>query len=597
MRKPRLTIGKRITMGFGLFIFFALVVVVITNRALDRSRSINATIEQVYSPSVDALVHLRNVLVNAHMLVKHWALVESKAEAPEKTALITLTTKDLPVLLDHIDTLSANWSPEEVAMFNSTTVEMDKLFAMHDNIKEMLPDMESYQDPLVFLERNDMAEEGGPLDQQADVLQAHLDELLARHEGHRQQLSSGMIRSFDDLKFFVLYLGTGLIVVGAIIAFFIVRGIVRPVLNLRAVLLSLGRGVFPRTRMKPRNDEIGEMTHALMGLIDGLKRTTDFSHAVAAGNFGADYKPLSEDDVLGHALLKMRDELGQRERTLEQKVRERTEEVVRQKDEVERQSRKVVELYKNVTDSIRYAKRLQESILPPDKRIRELVPESFVLYRPKDIVSGDFYWFEKVDDKVVFAAVDCTGHGVPGAFMSLVGHNGLNQAIKEHGNVRPSEVLKDLNRIAFESLHKDREQQLVRDGMDMALCSYDPARMVLEYAGANCPLYIVRGGELLEYSPDKIPIGGFELDGRSFTDHRIRLQRGDTLYVFSDGYPDQFGGPKGKKFLYRRFRELLLSISDRPMERQKHMLLDALNEWKGAHEQVDDILVIGVRAA
>ena len=597
MRMPRLTIGKRIGMGFGLFIFFALVVVIITNRALDRSRTINERIEVVYTPSVDALVHLRNVLVNAHMLVKHWALVESKAEAPEKTALITLTTQELPSLLDRLDTLSANWSPDEVAMLNSTTSEMGKLFAMHDRIKEMLPSMESYQDALVFLERNDMAEEGGPLDEQFNEVQRHLDDLLDRQESQRAELSNSMLRSFDDLKFFVLYLGMGLVAVGTFVAFFIVRGIVRPVLKLRAVLLALGRGVFPRTRMQARNDEIGEMTHALMGLIDGLRRTTDFSHAVAAGNFGAAYDPLSEDDVLGHALLKMRDELGQRERTLEHKVKERTEEVVRQKDEVERQSRKVVELYKNVTDSIRYAKRLQESILPPDKRIRELVPESLVLYRPKDIVSGDFYWFDKVDEKVVFAAVDCTGHGVPGAFMSLVGHNGLNQAIKEHGNVRPSEVLKDLNRIAFDSLHKDRDQQIVRDGMDMALCAYDPARMVLEYAGANCPLYIVRNGDLLEYSPDKIPIGGFELEGKTFTDHRIRLQRGDVLYIFSDGYPDQFGGPKGKKFLYRRFRELLLSISDRPMERQKGMLVEALNEWKGAHEQVDDILVIGVRAA
>ncbi|QQR88070.1 MAG: SpoIIE family protein phosphatase [Flavobacteriales bacterium] len=597
MRKPRLTIGKRIGMGFGLFIFFALLVVVITNRALDRSRTINATIETVYSPSVDALVHMRNLLTNAHMLVKHWALVESRAEAPEKTALIHITTQELPGLLDRIDTLTANWSADEVAMFNSTTVEMEKLFAMHDRIKEMLPAMESYTDPLIFLERNDLAEEGGPLDQQSQIVQDRLDELLDRQESQRLELSNGMIKSFDDLKFFVLYLGLGLVLVGTLVAFFIVRGIVRPVLKLRAVLLALGRGVFPRARMQVRNDEIGEMTQALMGLVDGLKRTTDFSHAVAAGNFGAEYVPLSDEDVLGHALLKMRDELGQRERFLEHKVKERTEEVVRQKEEVERQSRKVVELYKNVTDSIRYAKRLQESILPPEKRIKELVPESFVLYRPKDIVSGDFYWFDKVDERVVFAAVDCTGHGVPGAFMSLVGHNGLNQAIKDHGNVRPSEVLKDLNRIAFNTLHKDREQQLVRDGMDLALCSYDPARMVLEYAGANCPLYIVRNGELIEYNPDKIPIGGAELDGRNFTDHRIRLQRGDVFYIFSDGYPDQFGGPRGKKFLYKRFRELLLTISDRPMERQRTMLLEALNEWKGVHEQVDDILVIGVRAA
>lgn len=591
----RMTIGRKIGMGFGLFIFFALLVVLLTNRTLERSRHINDQINHVYSPSVDALVHLRNVLVNAHMLIKHWAQVESIPDAPEKTALVELTTQDLPAVLDRIDTLSAHWGKEEVALFNRTTSEMQELFIMHDRIKELLPSLESYRDPMAWMERSDMAEEGGPLDERTQKVLDDLDVLLKLQESKRQQLSGNMIRSFDSLKFFVLYLGTGLLVIGAVIAFLIVRGIVRPVQRLRSVLLNLGRGVFPRSRIPDRNDEIGEMTKALMGLIDGLKRTTDFSHAVAAGDFQTEYHPLSEEDVLGHALLKMRAELGERERVLEQKVNERTEEVVRQKEEVERQSRKVVELYKNVTDSIRYAKRLQESILPPERRIKELLPESFVFYRPKDIVSGDFYWFDKVGEKVVFAAVDCTGHGVPGAFMSLVGHNGLNQAVREHGLVRPSEVLQDLNRIAFEALHKDRDQ-FVRDGMDMALCTLDQERLVLDYAGANCPLYLVRDGEVLQYTPDKMPIGGFELQGKAFTDHRIQLRKNDMVYIFSDGYADQFGGPRGKKFLYRRFRELLVEIHGLPLERQKIMLLEALNQWKGAHEQVDDILVIGMRA-
>jgi serine phosphatase RsbU (regulator of sigma subunit) len=591
----RLTIGRRIGMGFGLFIFFALLVVLLTNRSLERSRAINDEINRVYSPSIDALVKVRNLVRNAQMLIKYWATTESIPDAPEKTTLITLTDQDLPALMDRIDTLSASWEKEEVALLNRSFGEMDKLFEMHDRIKQILPSLESYKDALVFLERQDLAEEGGPIDQQTQKVLADLDVLLKLQEAKRQALSGDMIRSFDSLKFFVLYLGTALVIVGIVAAFLIVRGIVGPVQKLRSVLLSLGKGVFPRTRIKARNDEIGEMSQALAGLIEGLKRTTEFSHAVAAGDFKADYQPLSDEDMLGHALLKMRAELGERERILETKVRERTEEVVRQKEEVERQSRKVVELYKNVTDSIRYAKRLQESILPPEKRIKELMPDSFVLYRPKDIVSGDFYWLEKVGEKVVFAAVDCTGHGVPGAFMSLVGHNGLNQAIKEHGLTKPSEVLHDLNRIAFETLHKDRDQ-FVRDGMDMALCSLDPQRMILEYAGANCPLYLVRNGEVIQYTPDKMPIGGFELDGRAFTDHRIQLQRGDVIYIFSDGYADQFGGTKGKKFLYRRFRELLVDIHSRPMDRQKTMLLEALNEWKGAQEQVDDILVIGMRA-
>ena len=591
----RLSIGRRIGMGFGLFIFFALLVVFLTNRTLERSRSINEEINQVYSPSVDALVRLRNLIVNAHMLIKYWAITESIPDAPEKTSLVDLTDHQLPRLMDRIDTLSGAWDKEEVALLNRSFAEMHDLFELHDEVKEMLPSLESYKDPITFLKRQELAEDGGPLDERTRLLLEDLDRLLTMQEAKRQSLGSGMIRSFDSLKFFVLYMGTGLVIIGIIVAFLIVRSIVRPVQRLRGVLISLGRGVFPRTRIKARNDEVGEMSQALMGLIDGLRRTTEFSHAVAAGNYGTDYQPLSEDDMLGQALLKMRHELGERERILEMKVKERTEEVVRQKEEVERQSRKVVELYKNVTDSIRYAKRLQESILPPEKRIKELLPDSFVLYRPKDIVSGDFYWVDKVNNRVMFAAVDCTGHGVPGAFMSLIGHNGLNQSIKEHGITRPSEVLRDLNRISFEALHKDRDQ-FVRDGMDMALCAFDPERMVLDYAGANCPLYLLRDGEVISYSPDKRPIGGFDLGDLGFTDHRIQLRKGDVIYIFSDGYADQFGGPNGKKFLYRRFRELLLEIHSKPMDRQKGLLLEALNQWRGAQEQVDDILVIGMRA-
>lgn len=595
--RMRLTIGRKIGMGFGLFIFFALVVVVLTNRSLDGSRKINAQINEVYSPSVDALVRLRNLLVSSHMLIKHWALLESRADAPEKTALVQLTDAELPALLDRMDTLMAGWDPEEVALMNRIGTEMRDLFALHDRIKQLLPSLESYSDPFIHMERNDLAEEGGPLDQQMERVLGELDALLALQERKRTELGGSMIRSFDDLKFFVLYLGIGLVFVGLVIAVLIIRGIVSPVQRLRSVLLGLGRGVFPNSVVRTTNDEIGDMSNALSDLVDGLKRTTEFSHAVAAGDFDTKYQPLSEEDVLGHALLKMRDELGQRERILEMKVLERTEEVVRQKEEVERQSRKVVELYNNVTDSIRYAKRLQESILPPEKRMRELLPGSFVYYRPKDIVSGDFYWLDQVGDKVVVAAVDCTGHGVPGAFMSLIGHNGLNQVVKDRGRTKPSEILFELNRLAFEALHKDREQGLVRDGMDLALCTLHPATGSLEFAGANNPLYVVRGGEVLSYGPDKNAIGSLELDPTAFHDHQVLLEPGDMVYLFSDGYADQFGGHKGKKFMYRRFRELLVSISQEPIERQRTRLHEEFNSWRGAHEQVDDILVMGFRAA
>ncbi|MBP8822031.1 MAG: SpoIIE family protein phosphatase [Flavobacteriales bacterium] len=592
--RVRMTIGRRIGLGFGLFIFFALVVVVLTNGTIERSRTINQQINNVYGPSVDALVRLRNLVVNARTLAKHWALVESIPDAPEKTALIRLTGHDLPLLIDRIDTLQSWWDKDEVAAMSRTFQDMSLLFALQDSVQRMLPGFESYKDPVAYFNARDLAEEGGSLDRQTERVLEDLDGLIAKQSLKREALRGGMIESLDSLRFFVLYLGSALVVIGTILAILLVRGIVKPLRQLRAILLQLGKGIFPRVRIAATSDEIGDMSKALDGLVDGLKRTTDFSHAVAAGNFKAEYQPLSNDDVLGHALLMMRKELGERERILEEKVRERTEEMVRQKEEVERQSKRVVELYKNVTDSIRYAKRLQESILPPEQRIRELLPGSFVLYRPKDIVSGDFYWVEAIGDQIVFAAVDCTGHGVPGAFMSLVGHNGLNRVVKEGGRTRPGEVLDLLNRIGIDTLHKDRDQ-FVRDGMDMALCAFDPNTLRLEYAGANCPLYVVRGGELVQYAANKMPIGGVTQQQGPFKSHTVQLQQGDAVYVFSDGYADQFGGPKGKKFLYRQFREVLVRISTETPERKKALLNEAFSEWKGMREQVDDILVMGMR--
>ena len=184
---------------------------------------------------------------------------------------------------------------------NRISSEMRTMFDLHERIKIMLPSLESYSDPFIHMERSDLAEEGGPLDQQKAKVLSQLDALLAVQEAKRRELAAGMIFSFDSLKFFVLYMGIALVVVGAIIAFFIIRGIVGPVQRLRSVLLSLGRGVFPRTKVRTTNNEVGDMSKALTSLVEGLRRTTEFSHAVAAGDFAAEYKPLSEEDKIGRA--------------------------------------------------------------------------------------------------------------------------------------------------------------------------------------------------------------------------------------------------------------------------------------------------------
>lgn len=224
------------------------------------------------------------------------------------------------------------------------------------------------------------------------------------------------------------------------------------------------------------------------------------------------------------------------------------------------------------------------------EEIKEHLPKSFVLYLPKDIVAGDFYWIEHHENKVLFAAADCTGHGVPGAMVSVICNNGLNRSVREYGLFDPGEILDKTRDIVIQEFEKSKEE--VKDGMDIAICSLEGN--VLKYAGAHNPLWIIRNNELIEIKANKQPIGSFDKKTPYLT-HSINLQKADSLYIFSDGFADQFGGKKGKKFKSKAFKELLLSIQDYSMENQKKLLLDSFESWKGEIEQLDDVCVMGIK--
>jgi len=262
----------------------------------------------------------------------------------------------------------------------------------------------------------------------------------------------------------------------------------------------------------------------------------------------------------------------------------------KQKAVIEEQKEVVEEAHQEIKDSIAYAKRIQSAILPPTKLVKEYLKESFILYKPKDVVAGDFYWMEHKDNKVLFAAADCTGHGVPGAMVSVVCNNALNRSVREHGLTEPGEILTKTREIVIQEFEKSEED--VKDGMDIALCSLEG--MKLQYAGAHNPLWIIRKGEIIETKANKQPIGQFD-NPEPYTTHSFDLEKGDSLYMFSDGYVDQFGGEKGKKFKARAFRELLLSIQDKSMEEQKTIIDESFEAWRGSLEQIDDVCVIGVR--
>jgi CRP-like cAMP-binding protein len=303
--------------------------------------------------------------------------------------------------------------------------------------------------------------------------------------------------------------------------------------------------------------------------------------------------------------------MRKRQEELTKEVEERTrdlqiknEELNNAFDEIKAQNEHLAQAYKEIgekneeiTASIRYARRIQSALLPTQEYVQRHFPEFFTLYRPKDIVSGDFYWFAEKEGKLFFAAVDCTGHGVPGAFMSVLGNSLLNQLVKEHGITQPAEILNQLHARVVDTLKQVDANSVTSDGMDLALCAYDPVPRTLLFAGAQRPLIHFRGREMTEIPGDKFSIGGtgFSRMREPYSQHRIFMQPGDTVYIFSDGYADQFGGDRGRKMQTSRFVSFLGEIVELDMKLQHRMLEEFFDEWRGPLDQLDDVLVFGLR--
>jgi serine phosphatase RsbU (regulator of sigma subunit) len=251
---------------------------------------------------------------------------------------------------------------------------------------------------------------------------------------------------------------------------------------------------------------------------------------------------------------------------------------------------------KDISDSIEYALQIQQARLPHVETIQQAFPEFFVMYLPRDIVSGDFYWFTETDNgKKIFAVSDCTGHGIPGAFMSMMGIDGLNYAILEKRIESSSQILNHVNKFIIESLKQDLETVKNKDGMDTAICIFEKDLSSVKYAGANRPLWLIRDSELIQYLPDKMSIGGNNYSDYEFNEITIPLQKGDSIYLFSDGYPDQFGGERNKKFMTKNLKQLLLEVTHLSAKEQETILQQSLQNWKGALPQIDDIILVGIK--
>ncbi len=587
-----------------MLIFLTLVNFIYTLKTVNESSEINKQIIEVYNPSVDKLEDLNLMVVRSKLLVKDW-LAQEKSMDPSKRLLPQLINEEYPKLELELQSLSKNWDEDQKDRIDKLFNMIHTLWEDHKQVMSLLASFEDYQEQINKLFAEEIVEQGG-IETQTGAVLSEIDELSLVQRQQAESVSTIMLNSFSTLVSIVSSSGLFLILIGLIIAFFTVRSIVRPVYTLRDMLNSLGKGILPEEKIQTPDDEIGEMGVAMNQLVDGLKETIEFSRQVGMGNFHAPYTPLSDKDTLGHALLKMRDELYELKENLEELVKERTEEVVKQKEEIEKQSveieaknEKLEELYDTLTDSIHYAKRIQQSILPSIDQLKSHFPDSFIFYRPKDIVSGDFYWMDQNDNRLLISAVDCTGHGVPGAFMSIVGYNNLNLALAQTSGEDAGKILDHLNSNVKAALKQTADGTMAKDGMDVALCSFDVKNKKLDFSGAYNPLYQIRDGELEIIKGDKFPIGIHILksDDANFQNHSIDVKSGDVYYIFSDGYADQFGGPKGKKFMYRRFRNMLIDNHQKPMEEQRQILEETIESWmdESDQEQLDDILVIGVR--
>jgi serine phosphatase RsbU (regulator of sigma subunit) len=261
-------------------------------------------------------------------------------------------------------------------------------------------------------------------------------------------------------------------------------------------------------------------------------------------------------------------------------------------NEIEKQKLKLEVKNKGVTDSINYANRIQQAILPNESKISNMLKNYFLLHIPKDIVSGDFYWVEKVKTKIYIAVADCTGHGVPGAMVSVVCNNALNRSIQEFKLSAPKDILNKARELVIDSF--DNASQIINDGMDIALCCIDTTNNKLTFSGANNPLVIINKGELRILQPDRQPIGKY-LFGKPFTQEEIILDNEDTLYLFSDGFVDQFGGIRGKKYKSKTLLNFLTTHSESTLDKQKGLLQKEFNNWKGDLEQIDDVCVVGFK--
>ncbi|MCH8317579.1 MAG: SpoIIE family protein phosphatase [Bacteroidetes bacterium] len=791
--KFRLTIARKILFGFLVIIVLIILTSVYNSIILNQGRSLDAKITREIEPSLKQLDRFYQFVIESKMLITNWIYLESNTK--DKERLEELHNIEYPILKVKTVNLIKHWdNKQDIEKMKLAIEKLDNILSIEKEIMSALTTFEDYEDPMKMIISEDQLE--SEIIPGFEEVLSEVSKIINSKQRIVRKEKDVMFNSFSNLQYIIIILAFISVLLGIFISLYTAKIITKPLLNLKNNILYLSKGLHPSKMAYNKQDEIGEMTNAVNILVDGLKDTAMFADKIGKGDFDVDFKKLSNDDVLGNALLKMRDSLressekdadnkweisgharfgdifqhndplqktgyeilsglidylsanqgvlyvtkndvSEKEKKLEiiahyacklngkekesikfgedlvgeaaqnqktvnlkdlpakymrvssglvdakpnnvliiplilnkvtygvlelsslnkftpvqieflenlaekiavtinniqgnentqrllQESQEKSEELQMREEELKQQNeelntaqeqlqkvnQEVTEANTKVRESIDYAHRIQESILPEAKNIQQIFPQSFIYYKPKDVVSGDFPWFYKKGDDIYIATVDCTGHGVPGALLSFIGYFLLNEIVGHRKILTPAEVLDLLSVGVKRTLRQDEGGDKASDGMDIALCKINLNQREVQFAGAYRPLYhlpangkVIAGqaglnGGLKQYKGDRHPIGGIHHKGSSrFTNHSIKIKKGDSIFFFTDGLADQFGGadPEEDQYSPKRIQDIILNNQRLSMPELAAKFEKDFEEWKGDEMQYDDVLMIGIR--
>jgi len=606
LRKLRFNILVKILISFFIIITAVILLTLLISHQINKARKTTEIVIEGITPFIDNLHRLKSLVVESRVLIGEWVYNPSPAYAPEKEKLRSIVNRDYPILKEEIaqnieklksyseikyDTMIM----EAISTLGNTLISIDSMFQNYKEIWRNLPDMEAYEDIFKKSMSEELITSGGAIaERYKKIVNFDLEVIIKIIRQNSKRKIEEVSAQFSNTINIVFYALFSLVVISAFIAVALTFHIARPLNRITANILKLSKGVVPDVKFyTTRKDEIGELIKATSVMINSIRNQTRFANELAKGNFEVEYHPLSEEDELGYSLIKMRDALWASERYLTEKVKERTK-------ELEEEKRKVENLYARLLESLNYARRIQLSLIPLPHELSEIIPGKItMLYLPKDVVSGDFYWMKKIGDEIYFALMDCTGHGVPGAFMTVVGINAIERTVaqlKSMGHIHTGEALRLINFIFTGMLHQPGERaEMIRDGMEGVFMSINPQKRKIYYSSARGLAVIVKkNGEAIQLPKDIYGIGPDEDPNKIFfNQHEIEYEPGDILWCFSDGYMDQLGGPKNLRFGKKNFISLLCDLAKVENSRRHEILFKTLKNWQGHTFQVDDILVMG----